>query len=42
MHGASEGSDWMVAEVIVYDRTLSASEYQAVELWLSSKYGITI
>lgn len=38
----SEFSDWNCTFVAVYNRTLSASEYQQVESWLSSRYGITI
>jgi len=33
-----ETSDWQVAEVIVYDRTLSQSEYESVETYLTNKY----
>lgn len=38
----NEQSDWQTTEAIVYNRTLSSTEYQQVEAWLSSKYGITI
>jgi hypothetical protein len=37
-----EFSDWQCAEIIVYDRTLSATEYQLVEAYLNSKYGTDI
>jgi hypothetical protein len=35
-----ETSDWEVAEVIVYPRTLSSGEYVTVENWLKAKYGM--
>lgn len=35
-----ETTDWMVAEVIVYDRTLAQTEFEEVENWLKAKYGI--
>jgi hypothetical protein len=35
-----EYSDWQVAEVIVYNTTLSSTDYQAVEAYLAAKYGI--
>lgn len=35
-----ETSDWQVAEVIVYNSTLSLADYQAVEAYLAAKYGI--
>jgi hypothetical protein len=34
------GSNFQVAEVIVYNRTLTSTEYQAVENFLSNKYGV--
>jgi hypothetical protein len=39
-HGyhTEETSDWAVAEVIVYDRELTLTEYQAVEAYLNAKY----
>jgi len=37
-HHGAERSDWGVAEVIVYDRELSLSEYLSVESYLMSKY----
>jgi hypothetical protein len=37
---SSETSDWEVAEVIVYPRTLSSGEYVTVENWLKGKYGM--
>jgi len=36
----SEYSDWQCALILVYPSTLSASDYQSVEQWLSYKYGI--
>lgn len=38
----SERSDWQVAEILIYNRTLSSSEYQQVESELSEWYGIAI
>lgn len=35
-------SDWAVAEVIVYDRELDSTEYEAVEAYLNAKYFSTI
>jgi hypothetical protein len=35
-----EASNWMIAEVIVYNRTLSDSELTSMETYLSTKYGI--
>ena len=37
---AAERSDWMVAEVIVYNSTLSSADYNLVESYLENKYGI--
>ena len=37
---SSEASDWMVAEVIVYNSTLSSADYNLVEQYLENKYGI--
>ena len=38
-HGATgEYSDWACAEVIVYDRQLTSTEYKAVEAYLNAKY----
>lgn len=36
----SEYSDWQCAEIIVYNRTLSSTEYQQVEGYLDRKYGL--
>lgn len=38
-YGLGEGSDWACAEVIVYNRTLSAAEITNVESYLFNKYG---
>ena len=38
----SENSDWNITFLCVYNRTLNAAEYQQVESWLSSRYGIAI
>ncbi len=38
----AEYSDWNIAFLCVYNRTLSAAEYQQVESWLSSRYGIAV
>lgn len=35
-----ERSDWAVACVIVYNRTLSTTECQQIECWLNRKYGV--
>jgi hypothetical protein len=40
INNAGENSDWQVAEVIVYNSTLSLANYQAVEAYLAVKYGI--
>jgi len=37
-HISSEASDWACAEVIVYNRELTSSEYLSVEAYLSAKY----
>jgi hypothetical protein len=37
---SGERSNWMVAEVVVYNRTLSDSEITQVESYLSTKYAI--
>jgi hypothetical protein len=37
---SGETSSWAVAEIIVYNRTLSLSEIQSVEAYLSNKYGL--
>lgn len=37
---SNEYSAWQCAEIIVYNRTLSALEYQSVENYLSTTYGI--
>lgn len=37
---SSELSDWQVAEVIVYNTTLSSTDYLAVESYLKTKYGL--
>jgi len=39
-HYTGERSDWMVAEIIVYNSTLSSTDYNAVEQYLEEKYGI--
>lgn len=39
-NGADESSYWMVAEILVYDRTLSDNEITVVENYLTAKYGI--
>jgi hypothetical protein len=36
---AGESSDWAVAEIIVYNRTLSGTEIDQVEAYLMNKYG---
>jgi hypothetical protein len=44
-YGASasgESSDWNVAFVAVYNRTLNSTEYGQVESWISEKYGVSI
>lgn len=41
-YATSEPSSWEVAEVMIYNRTLSSAEYQAVEQELSDWYGIAI
>jgi hypothetical protein len=42
-HGSTgEYSDWAVAEVIVYDRTLTPLEISRVERFLSNKYNLPI
>lgn len=35
-----EYSDWAIAFLAVYNRTLNSTEYLAVESWLASKFGI--
>jgi hypothetical protein len=35
-----EGSDWMCAEIIVYNRTLSSGEYGLLETYIQNKYSI--
>jgi len=37
-HYTGERSDWAVAEVIVYNRELSSSEYLSIESYLTTKY----
>lgn len=37
---SSETSNWMVAEVIVYNRAMTAAETAAIESYLSFKYGV--
>jgi hypothetical protein len=37
---AASSSDWQIAEVIVYNRTLNSTEYTNVEAFLASKYGV--
>ena len=43
-HGSVDGltTDWQVAEIIVYDRTLSGTEISDTEAYLAAKYGITL
>lgn len=36
----AQASDWQIAEVIVYNRTLNSTEYTSVENFLASKYGV--
>jgi hypothetical protein len=38
----SETSDWATAEVIIYNRILSATEYESVENYLYSKHALTV
>ena len=38
--GQQQLSDWAVAEVIVYNRTLSLPEIQSVELYLAQRYSL--
>lgn len=38
----TEFSTWQTVECIVYNRTLSATEYAAVESYLAAKFGITL
>jgi hypothetical protein len=38
----SEKSDWQCAEVIIFDRQLTQSEYEDVEEYLSKKYNIPL
>jgi hypothetical protein len=38
----SETSDWQCAEVIIFDRQLTQSEYEDVEEYLSKKYNIPL
>lgn len=40
--GLSEFGTWMTVECIVYNRVLSISEIQQVELYLASRYGIAL
>jgi hypothetical protein len=40
--GTSETSDWASSEVIIYNRTLSETEYVLMENYLATKYGITV
>jgi hypothetical protein len=35
-------TDWQVAEIIVYDRTLNSTEISDTEAFLADKYGITL
>jgi hypothetical protein len=39
-HKVTRGSPYQIGEVLVYNRTLNATEYQAVENYLSTKYGV--
>lgn len=39
---STESSSWEVAEIMIYNRTLSPAEYATVELELSEWYGIAI
>jgi hypothetical protein len=34
------GSNYQISDVLVYNRTLNSTEYQAVENYLSTKYGV--
>jgi len=36
----SQGSNFQIAEVIVFNRALSSTEYNSVETYLSGKYGV--
>jgi hypothetical protein len=38
----NEYSDWQCAFICVYSGTMSATDYGALELWISQKFGITI
>ena len=37
----NEQSDWAIAAVVVYNRTLTSAEYNSVENWLSVAYSLT-
>ena len=37
----NEQSDWAIAAVIVFNRTLASDEYNSVENWLSVAYSLT-
>lgn len=39
---ATESSDWQCAEVIVFNRTLTQTEYEQVEQYLSMKYSLPL
>ena len=39
---ATEASDWQCAEVIVFNRTLTQTEYEQVEQYLSMKYSLPL
>ena len=34
-----EVSDWAIAAVIVFNRTISSSEIRSIEVWLANLYG---
>ena len=40
--GTTEYSDWACSEVIIYNRTLTETEYVLVENYLAAKYGVTV
>ena len=39
---SSEDSDWAIAAVVVFDRTLSSHEINLMEIWLSKLYGLHV
>jgi hypothetical protein len=40
INGKSESSAWQTVECVVYNRTLTSTEYGTIENYLSAKYGI--